>query len=114
MRDLDACLRRYTRRKSKPLKLARLDMFLLSNNLIYKVIIEARCAFAQLRPIPLLNCPYKMASGCIAKRLKTILDKIIEKDQTCFIKGRYIGEHIRMIYHIMHYSELHNIPGLFY
>ena len=64
------------------------------------------------RPITLLNCTYKMASGCTANRLKTILDKIIEKYQTCFIKGRYIGENIRMIYDIKQYIELHNIPGL--
>ena len=63
-------------------------------------------------PITLLNCTYKMASGCTANRLKTNSDKVIEKDQAGFIKGRYIGENIRMIYDIMKYTELHNFPGL--
>ena len=64
------------------------------------------------RPLTLLNCVYKMASACIANRIKQVLDNIIHKDQTGFIKGRYIGENIRLIYDIMHYTESHNIPGL--
>ena len=64
------------------------------------------------RPITLLNCIYKIASGCIANRIKKVLDKIIAKDQTGFIKGRYIGENIRLIYDIMHYTEKLNIPGM--
>ena len=64
------------------------------------------------RPITLLNCTYKIATGCIANRIKTVLDKIISKDQTGFIKGRYIGENTRLIYDIMQYTETHNIPGL--
>ena len=64
------------------------------------------------RPITLLNCTYKIASGCIANRIKTVLDKIINKDQTGFIKGRYIGENTRLIYDIMFYTELNDIPGL--
>jgi hypothetical protein len=64
------------------------------------------------RPLTLLNCTYKMASGCIANRIKKVLDKIIDNDQTGFIKGRYIGENIRLIYDIMQYTEHHEIPGL--
>ena len=64
------------------------------------------------RPITLLNCIYKIAFGCIANRIKNVLDNIIAKDQTGFIKGRYIGENIRLIYDIMHYTEKLNIPGM--
>lgn len=46
------------------------------------------------RPISLLNVVYKVASGCIANRIKSLLDKLINKDQTGFIKGRFIGENI--------------------
>lgn len=46
------------------------------------------------RPISLLNVVYKVASGCIANRIKSLLDKLINKDQTGLIKGRFIGENI--------------------
>ena len=65
-----------------------------------------------LRPLTLLNVIYKLASGTIANRLKTILDTLISKDQTGFIKGRYIGENTRLLYDIMKYTEDNNIPGL--
>lgn len=59
---------------------------------------------------PLSNL--KIASGCIAKRLKTKLLTIINDDQTGFLKGRFIGENIRIVYDIMSYTEFNTIPGL--
>ena len=52
-----------------------------------------------------------IASGCIAERIKLFLDKLIHKDQT-FITGRFIGENIRLIYDILHYTESNDVPGL--
>ena len=52
-----------------------------------------------------------MASA-IAERLKTVLDKLISKSQTGFIKGRYIGGSIRLIYDIMNFTEIRNKNGL--
>ena len=49
------------------------------------------------RPLTLLDIVYKMASGTIANRIKLVINKLISKDQTGFIKGRYIGENIRLI-----------------
>ena len=64
------------------------------------------------RPISLLNCVYKIASGTIANRIKGTLQKLIHKDQTGFIAGRYIGENTRLVYDIMHHTEEHRLPGL--
>lgn len=64
------------------------------------------------RPLTLLDVVYKIASGTIANRLKLVLDQLIDKDQTGFLKGRYIGESTRLIYDLMNYTERNSIPGL--
>jgi hypothetical protein len=64
------------------------------------------------RPISLLNVSYKIASSCIANRLKTVLHKIISEDQTGFLSGRFMGENIRLLYDIMFYTEKYNKPGM--
>ena len=48
------------------------------------------------RPITLLNCDYKIAAKAIANRLRNV-PKIINNDQTGFLKGRFIGENIRLL-----------------
>ena len=63
------------------------------------------------RPISLLNTAYKIASSCIAARIKAVLYKLIHKNQTGFLKGRYIGENIRLLYDILLFTEEENIPG---
>lgn len=63
------------------------------------------------RPIT-LTVVYKIATGCIAERIKKFLDKLIRNDQTVFVKGRFIGENIRLIYDIINYTESKQIPGL--
>ena len=57
--------------------------------------------------LTLLNCVYKMASGCIANRIKHFLEKLIHKNLTGFIKDRYIEDNIRLIYVMMHYIILY-------
>ena len=64
------------------------------------------------RPISLLSVIYKMASGVIAQHLKGTLDGIISKCQTGFIKGRFISDSTRLVYDILHATEVKNIPGL--
>ena len=64
------------------------------------------------RPITLLNTVYKISSSCIAARLKTVLPKLIGDDQNGFLKGRSIGENIRLLYDTLLYAKQHQIPGL--
>ena len=64
-----------------------------------------------LRPISLLNTDYKIATKAIAKRLEAVLPLVINADQTGYIKGRYIGENVRLS-DIISYTTAKNLPGL--
>ena len=64
------------------------------------------------RPISLLNVVYKIGSTCIANRLKTVLPTLINEDQTGFIRNRYIGDNIRLIFDTIAYLDHNNLPGL--
>ena len=64
------------------------------------------------RPLTLLNCDYKIATKAIANRLKNVIPKLIDNDQTGFIEGRFIGENILLIDSIIKYASSKNIPGL--
>ena len=64
------------------------------------------------RPITLLNLDYKITSKVIANRIERFLPRLIHPDQTGFVKGRYIGQNIRLINDIMEQTKLQNIPGI--
>ena len=64
------------------------------------------------RPITLLNVDSKIASKAIASRIEKVLPLIINSNQTGFIKGRYIGENIRLITDILEQTKAQDIPGI--
>ena len=64
------------------------------------------------RPITLLNCDYKIASKCIASRIQRFLPRLIDNDQTGFLKNRFIGENIRLVDSVINYAKIEQIPGL--
>ena len=59
-----------------------------------------------------MNLDYKIASKAIAKRFERVLKRLINPDQTGFIKGRYIGQNIRLINDILEQTVAQNIPGI--
>ena len=65
-----------------------------------------------LRPISLLNVDYKILTKTVAKRLEKVLPNIINMDQTGYVKGRYIGENIRLIQDVIHFTNLTNQKGI--
>ena len=64
------------------------------------------------RPITLLNVIYKIGSACIANRIKSVLEELINEDQTGFVKNRFIGDNLRLIYDIINFLTETNSPGL--
>ena len=66
------------------------------------------------RPISLLNTDYKIGTKVIANRLRKVLESIIDTSQTGFVKGRYIGENIRLLLDILDQSEENRDSGLLF
>ena len=64
------------------------------------------------RPISLSSVLYKIASSSVAARSKPLLPKLIDKAQTGFIEGHFIGEGTQLIYDLMNYTEQRDIDGL--
>ena len=64
------------------------------------------------RPITLLDMDYKIASKAIARQIEPMITKLVHPDQTGFIKGRYIGENVRLISDIMEQTWVNNTPGI--
>ena len=63
------------------------------------------------RPISLLNTDYKILTTALSKRIQGILPKIISNDQTAYVKGRFIGENVRLINDIIQYSLQNDSSG---
>ena len=64
------------------------------------------------RPLTLLNTFYKIISGVLANRLKTVLDHLIGPEQKGYVPGRFIGEVTRTTYDIFQYAKEKNLPGM--
>ena len=65
-----------------------------------------------LRPITLLNVDYKILSGILAMRMRRVLPHIISSSPKGFLKDRYIGENIRLVYDIISIFKKKGKEGL--
>ena len=64
------------------------------------------------RPICLLNCWYKLLSSALATRLEAALQEVISKDQTGFLRSRFINENNLITHEVLEYSKKHRKRGL--
>ena len=69
-------------------------------------------ACCQSSSVSSLNVDYKIATKSIAHRIAKVLPKLIDDDQTGYVKGCYIGQNLTLINVIMKITELENIPGM--
>ena len=67
---------------------------------------------ANWRPLTLLSVEYKLIASCIAGRMGNFLPKLIHPDQMGFVKGRFIGESIRLVHDTMQFANSNKIKGL--
>ena len=68
--------------------------------------------FRNWRAITLLNCDYKIVAKALANCVKFFLPKLVNSDQTGFMKGRFIGDNITLIDGVINYTAEENLQGL--
>ena len=59
----------------------------------------------------LLNVDYKIASRAIAGGLLKVIHLVVNKDQTCGVPGRYIGENVSLTRDVVHYTMSTGFPA---
>jgi hypothetical protein len=64
------------------------------------------------RPISLLNCNFKIFSRVLTSRLENVCHKIIAKEQSAFIKGRFILESVVIAHEVLHTIHRSKQPGV--
>ena len=65
------------------------------------------------KPISLIKVDIKIASKALDFRVRKVLPSLIYYDQTAYVKGRYVGESIRLIDDLLKYAEEENNGILF-
>ena len=63
------------------------------------------------RPISLLNVDYKIASRSIAARLLKVIHLVVDKDQSCGVPGRFIGENGAFLRDVVDFCSSSGAPA---
>ena len=58
------------------------------------------------RPISLLNNDYKIIALILARRLKEVIDKVIDEKHSGFLRGRHISNNVILVLDVLDYSDL--------
>jgi hypothetical protein len=66
----------------------------------------------QFRPICVLNVDYKWFTKTLTTRLTPYADKLISKNQTAFIPGRFILEGVITLHEILHELRVSETKGV--
>ena len=61
-------------------------------------------------PISLLNADYKICARALAGRLLKVLHHVIAPDQTCGVRGRFIGENVALLRDVVSYANEADLP----
>ena len=70
-----------------------------------------RASIQNYRPISLNNYDYKILAFILSKRLQKVIGKLVNPDQTGYIKGRFIGDNARHILDIFDLVNATNKSG---
>jgi hypothetical protein len=92
----------------KYLDLFRLNFVMLT--LIPKV--ENASEMKNFRPISLLNYSFKIFSKLLAMRLEKVCQRLVAKEQSAFIRSRYILENVVVAHEVVHSIHKSKISGV--
>jgi exonuclease III len=67
---------------------------------------------ANYRPVSLTNVDYKLLAVVLATRIQKVIGKLVDHDQTAYIKGRYCGTNIRLVHDVIDHYKQHNKIGI--
>ena len=70
--------------------------------------------FKNWRPISLINVDTKILAKSLALRIKKVLSSLIHSDQTAYVKGRYIGESVRLINDVLEFTDHEKIEAILF
>ena len=62
------------------------------------------------RPISLLNVDYKLCARSLTGRILNVLHHVIALDQTCGVRGRFIGENVALLRDVILYASETGTP----
>ena len=62
----------------------------------------------------IVNVDTKIASKALAARMENVLTSVVHCNQTAYLKGRYIGESIRLITDLLQYTEENSTGGILF
>ena len=59
----------------------------------------------------MLTVDYKIIAKTMANRLKNCIDSVIHPDQSGFLKGRNIGNNVRLLLDVIEYTDFNKLPA---
>jgi hypothetical protein len=87
------------------LQCGSLDLFRLNFAMLTLIPkVDNASKMKNFRPISLLNCSFKMFIKSLTLRLEKVCQRLIAKEQSAFIRGRYILESV-VVAHSVHRSK---------
>ena len=63
-------------------------------------------------PISLINVDAKVASKCLALRLKKVIHTLVDSHQNAYVPGRNIRESVRLVEDLLEYAEKEDLTGI--
>ena len=63
------------------------------------------------RPISLLNVDYKLCARTLAGRLLSVLGSVVAPEQTCGVRGRFIGENVAFLRDLVDFTSETGTPA---